>query len=148
MAEIPEPEVRITRYEVSCLPPDYPDANVFTLTVEWRGEDRWAVRRGGAIYDAEGNRSWGYVWEDGREPVTAEERVSYQQGYDAWMASHRFDLDTALGVAKKVAPLLTVNGWTVERVLADFLGTARNDPEQPEQPADATGCSRTGADDA
>jgi hypothetical protein len=38
--KIPEPEVRITRYEVSCLQPgDHTNADLFTLTVEWRGND-------------------------------------------------------------------------------------------------------------
>lgn len=116
----PEPTVRVTRYEVSCLPPDAADADVFTLTVEWRGDDRWAVRRARAFYDAQGNRSWGYRWEDDREPVTDEERASYAQGYDEWVAAHRFDLDTALDIAKKAAPSMTVNGCTVGKVLADI----------------------------
>lgn len=116
----PEPTVRVTRYEVTCLPPDYSDADVFTLTVEWRGEDRWAVRRGSVFYDAQGDRSWGFQWEDGREPVTDEDRESCNQAYDVWLAEHRFDLDTALSIAKKAAPLMTVNGWTVEKALASI----------------------------
>lgn len=116
----PEPSVKVTRYEVTCMPPDYPDADVFTVTVEWRGDDLWAVKRGAVSYDAQGSRSWGYVWEDDREPVTDEEHASYRRGHDAWYDAHRFDLDTALEIAKKVAPLLSVNGWTAEKVLADI----------------------------
>ncbi len=123
---VPEPTVRATRYEVSCLPPDYPDADMFTLTVEWRGGDLWAVKRGTASYDAEGNRSWGFVWENDREPVTGAEFASYEQGHDAWMAAHRFDLGTALDVAKKAAPGVVVNGWTVERVLARIAAEEAN----------------------
>jgi hypothetical protein len=31
------PEVRITRFEVSCLPETHPEADLFTLDVEYRG---------------------------------------------------------------------------------------------------------------
>jgi hypothetical protein len=53
--KIPEPEVRITRYEVSCLQPgDHTNADLFTLTVEWRGNDSWGVLRGSVAYAYDG----------------------------------------------------------------------------------------------
>lgn len=39
---------------------------------------------------------------------------------DEWLAAHRFDLDTALELAKATAPNVTVNGFTVEKALAMY----------------------------
>jgi hypothetical protein len=36
---------------------------------------------------------------------------------DDWLDTHRFDLDTALKLAKEQAPLVTVNGYTVTDAL-------------------------------
>lgn len=100
---IPEPTVRTTRYEVSCLPLDDIDAPHFTIAVEWRGEGQWAVLRLGSCLGADG--SWDY-----------ESRPSSRE--DDWKTTHRFDLDTALALAVEHAPKLTVNGHSVADVLA------------------------------
>jgi hypothetical protein len=97
------PEVRVTRYEVSCLPPDNTNARYFTITVEWRGGDRWAVCRLGECLGIGGD--WDY-----------ESMPSNRT--DSWLAAHRFDLETALRFAKVHAPRLTANGRTVADVLA------------------------------
>ncbi|GAA4225990.1 hypothetical protein GCM10022254_09400 [Actinomadura meridiana] len=102
MTETPKPTVRTTRYEVSCLPPDNIDAFHFTITVEWRGGDLWAVLRYGECLGTDGK--WDY-----------EPRPSNRE--DDWLDAHRFDLDTALKLAQEEAPKITVNGQTVADVL-------------------------------
>ncbi|MFN2636853.1 MAG: hypothetical protein ABR585_07500 [Gemmatimonadaceae bacterium] len=119
MLEIPAPEVRVTRYEVSCLPPDDINALAYTLTVEWREGDRWAVKTSGACLNADGVKSWGHHWEDGREPVTDEEMDAHEVSRQAWVDAHRFDEETALRIAREVAPTMTCMGHTVAEALAD-----------------------------
>jgi hypothetical protein len=109
-AAVNEPEVRVTRYEVSCIPQENINALHFTATVEWRGHGRWAVLRLGECLGADGE--WDY-----------EPRTSARE--DDWLDTHRFDLNTALQLAKEAAPKLTVNGWTVDDVLAEI---ARGEP--------------------
>jgi hypothetical protein len=95
--------VRITAYAVSALPPDHLDAEHFTLAVEWRGNDRWAILDGQFCLNADGG--WDY-----------ELRPSERE--DDWLNSHRFDLATALHLATKAAAVMKVNGSTVADVLA------------------------------
>ncbi|MET9953531.1 hypothetical protein ABZ135_18540 [Streptomyces sp. NPDC006339] len=89
--------VEATRYEVSVLPFDDINRGSFTISVEARGEGRWAVSRHRQCLDANGNWSW--------ESIPSERT-------DDWLAQHRFDLDTALSLARKAAPHLVVNGHT------------------------------------
>lgn len=96
-ADIPDPSAQATRYEVSILPEDDINRPVFTIDVEYRGEGRWAVVRHGSCLGTDG------IWEFGVK--------EYDRG-DAWLDAHRFDLETALALAKKAAPHLTVNGHT------------------------------------
>ncbi len=96
-----------TRYSVSMLPIDHREHGHFEITVEWRGDGRWAVMHMGYCLGTDGD--WEY------ESIPSERR-------DEWLATHRFDLDTALRLAKEAAPKVTVNGWTVERVLRDEAG--------------------------
>jgi hypothetical protein len=103
VVEVPEPAVRPTRYEVSCLPEDNINAHHFTILVEHRGGDRWAVKDGFYCLGTDGD--WEY------ESIPSERT-------DEWLATHRFDLDTALRLAKEAAPEMTANGWTVADVLS------------------------------
>jgi hypothetical protein len=98
-----EAQVQVTEYEVSCLPADHPEHYTFAIKVAWRGPDSWAVVRMASCLDAEGNWDW--------EP-------SPSNRDDDWLATHRFDLDTAMALAKEAAPRIVVNGWTIEKVLA------------------------------
>lgn len=98
----PEPTVRPTRYAVNCLPEDGIDSHVFEITVEYRGRDRWAVKRHSQVLGTDGQWDW-------------EMRPSERE--DDWLDSHRFNLDTALKLAKEQAPLITVNGFTVTDAL-------------------------------
>lgn len=106
MTAVPEPVVRPTRYAVSCLPADDVNARHFTVWVAERGPDEWAVTSGVYCYDADGQ-------------VSYEPRVSERE--DDWRARHRFDLGTALALAKRIAPTLTVNGYTVVDVLTQAV---------------------------
>jgi hypothetical protein len=100
----PEPTVRVTRYEVSCLPQNNVNADLFTLSVEERSPGRWAVLRGGMCYDADGVREF--------------ESMSTGRT-DEFIARFRFDLDTALELAKRIAPTMKVNRHTVADALTD-----------------------------
>lgn len=104
MPDIPDPQTRITRYEVSCIPPDHIDADSFTIAVAWRGRDRWAVLlRGMWCLGTDGK------WD--HEPIPSERT-------DEWKATHRFDCETALKLAREAAPHVKVNGYTVADMLA------------------------------
>ncbi|MEU1078217.1 hypothetical protein ABZ404_37135 [Streptomyces sp. NPDC005878] len=100
----PEATVRAVEYAVNCVPEDYIDSNVFQVRVQYRGGDRYAVISGGEMcLGADGTWDYG-LNESGRG--------------DAWLNAHRFDLDTALRLAKEQAPLITVNGNTVTDAIA------------------------------
>ena len=117
-----KPIVQPTKYIVTCLPEDPDDlgSHVFGLSVEYRGAGRWGVFRGShCCLGADGTWSWGYRGPDGdREPETDAECDAYNRGQDAWLAEHRFDVETALRLAREAAPLVTVNGITVEQAIA------------------------------
>lgn len=121
-ADLPEPTVRVTRYEVSCLPEDLSDAYAgnFTITVEYRGGGLWGVSLGGhRKLGADGTWSWGYRWQGGdREPVTDEERADYERGREEWLRVHRFDEETALRLAREAAPHIKLRHFTVADALA------------------------------
>ncbi|HKS46333.1 MAG TPA: hypothetical protein VJT49_14730 [Amycolatopsis sp.] len=118
MTEIPEPTVRPTGYEVCCLPEDHPDAVFFAIEVEYRGDGRWTVVRNSRHLGVDGKWSYGYSWRDGsQEPQTDEEFREAREGQDAWYQAHRFDLDTALELAKQHAPHVTVNRYSVADVI-------------------------------
>lgn len=90
-------EVRATTYTVCALPLNDEDAHPFWITVEWRGDDRYAVCRSRRCLGADGEWSW--------ESIPSERE-------DEWIATHRFDLDTALRLAEGAAPHVSVNGKT------------------------------------
>jgi hypothetical protein len=86
-------------------------AQLFGITVEQRGsDDRWAVLRNGQCLGSDG------VWADELRPSERE---------DDWLDAHRFDVDTALRLAKEVAPHVTVKGRTAAEVLARLIATGR-----------------------
>lgn len=102
--DVPEATALATEYSVSCVPEDCVDSFIFSLRVQYRGAGRYAVIRGGDMcLGADG------TWDHGVK--------EYDRG-EAWLDAHRFDLDTALRLAKEQARLVTVNGHTVTDVLA------------------------------
>lgn len=99
---VPPATVQPVSYLVSCLP-EGEDQHSFTIRVEYRGGGRWAVVQHRMCLGADGEWSW--------ESIPSERE-------DEWLATHRFDLDTALELATQAAPLLTVNGFTITDVMA------------------------------
>ncbi|MDX3183543.1 hypothetical protein RKD45_002482 [Streptomyces griseus] len=110
MTQQPEPVAtcQATEYEVSILLEGDINRSVFTITVQYRGDGRWAVTRNGSCLGADGE------WEFGIK--------EYDRG-DAWLAAHRFDLDTALRLARQAAPHVVVNGHTAMDAYRRFLAT-------------------------
>lgn len=106
---VPEPTVRVTRYEVGCLPEGHELAPHLSVAVEYRGRGKWAVTRFGECLNADGE------WDHEVRPSERE---------DGWLATHRFDLDEALERAKRAIPGLSTAGWTVEKVLAHEAAAA------------------------
>ncbi len=93
-----------TTYQVSCLPIDHSAARHLSVWVKWRGKNRWAVTDGD-MHCLNSDSEWVY------EPQTSSRT-------EEWIAAHRFDLETALRLAKEAAPHLAIDGLTV----ADVLG--------------------------
>jgi hypothetical protein len=92
----------ITEHTVCALPEDNVNWRHYAITVEYRGDGRWAVMSGGFCFDADGD--WDY------EP-------SPSSRDDDWLATHRFDEQTALRLAEEQAPLMICNGITVAEAL-------------------------------
>lgn len=101
-SSLPAPFVQATRYEVSYVPEDNINRDLFTVYAEDRGNGRWAVVRHRQCLSTSGTWDW-------------ESRPSERE--DDWLDEHRFDLDTALQLAQHQAALITCNGDTVTDVL-------------------------------
>lgn len=97
-----DPEVRVTAYEVSCLPQDSVNNAAWALKVKYRGHGKWAVLKLSQCLAADGK--WDY------EHIPGERS-------DEWLAEHRFDLDTALRLAQEAAPHVVISGMTPAQVL-------------------------------
>lgn len=104
--------VHITNYAVGCLPLDHEDFDLFSLEVAYRGRGRWAVVRHRYCYDIDGKRDY--------ESIPSERR-------EAWLDRFRFDLDTAIDLAVRIAPTLTVNGMTAADALTDITENGNPD---------------------
>lgn len=103
MAESRHIHSRVTEVTVSALPEGNVNYDLYSVKVQWRGGDRYAVVRHGMALDAGGD--WDY------EP-------SPSNRDDYWIATHRFSYDEAYGLACEAAPAVTVNGLTVADALA------------------------------
>lgn len=111
MTQQPEPVAtcQATEYEVSILLEGDINRSVFVITVQYRGGGRWAVTRHGACLGINGEWS--------REAIPSERE-------DDWLATHRFDLDTALRLAREAAPHVAVNGHTAIDAYRRFLAAS------------------------
>lgn len=102
-----EVTVRPSRYTVSALPGGGINSSLYSITVEERGQLNgqvlWSACWMGRCLNAKGR--WDY------EPIPSSRT-------DKWIAKHRFNLDTALALAKEAALLLEVNGLTVADAVA------------------------------
>lgn len=97
-----EPSVEIVKYSVTAAEPELiGDINMlpYTLTVEQRGPNSWAIIWIGRDLDVNGK------WDNAPLPSSRS---------DEWLSTHRFTLDRALAIAKAIAPTLTCNGSTIE----------------------------------
>jgi hypothetical protein len=104
VADTPEPTVHAVEYTVNCVPEDNFESHCWEIRVQYRGNGRYAViQHGNLCLGRDG------TWDHGVK--------EYDRG-DAWLDNHRFDLDTALQLAKEQAPLVTVNGYTVTQAIA------------------------------
>jgi hypothetical protein len=105
-----------TTYEVGLFAPDDEAGLHFNLKVEYRGDDKWAVLRGtDGLWDWESNPS---------------------SRTDEWLATHHFDLDAALDLARQHAPQVKVNGRTAAEAAAR---RAKPEPAADDGPC-CTGC--------
>lgn len=93
----------ITEYTICALPEGNINYSHYAITVSHRGDGRWAVLSGGFCLGTDGE--WDY------EPSPSNRE-------DDWLATHRFDEQTALRLAEEQAPLMTCNGITVQEALA------------------------------
>jgi len=102
--------VTVTSYEVSIWPEDCSgmDSAMYCCSVVHSGHGNWTVRRGSASSDAPVLGTDG-EWYRERLPS---ERTREE------LAEHRFDLETALKLARDMAPKVELNGLTAEQALA------------------------------
>ena len=107
---MPEIRCQVASYVVSAVPEseDAWGGDAWSIRVEYVGENRWAVRRGGRVCLSRAGK-WGY------ESIPSERT-------DEWLADNRFSLDEALEVAKREAPNVVVNSMTP----ADVIEFARS----------------------
>jgi hypothetical protein len=83
-----EPTVRATRYLVTCMPEHRDPGGYRGVTVEYRGDDRWAVLDGTLCLGSDGR------WDRERQSTERDEE---------WLDAHRFDLGTAWRLAEEQA---------------------------------------------
>lgn len=96
-------QVRPTRYEVTAWPgpEDSINRSLYILYVEYRGMNRWAVTDGAYCYRKDGHKRY--------ESMPSSRTDRFKRAY-------RFDLDTALALARKLAPKITIMGRTAAEV--------------------------------
>ena len=102
--------ITVTSYEVSVWPEDCSgmDSAMYCCSVTHSGYGNWAVRRGSASSGAPVLGIDGQ-WHHERLPSDRTRKE---------LAEHRFDLETALKLARDMAPGVTLNGRTAEQALA------------------------------
>jgi hypothetical protein len=93
-----------TSYLVTAWPEgedDHPDAHHWCVTVQYRGPGKWAVLQGdsGSKFCLGTDGEWDY------EPSPSNRE-------DDWLATHRFDLERALELAREHAPKIRINNFT------------------------------------
>jgi len=92
----------VRSFSVTALPPEYQtaiDADMWTVRVEWRSEDKWAVITRSGQIGADGT--------EGYESLPSSRT-------DKYIANYRFDLATALALAEETAKKISIMGITVE----------------------------------
>lgn len=98
--ETPDLVEMAVEYVVSAVPIDEMDSDMFAIRVQWRGDgDRWSVNLRSSVLTRGGE--WVY------EPIPSSRTK-------AFLKRTRFDLQTALKLARLEAPKVRVNGMTVD----------------------------------
>lgn len=105
-----------TQYAVTLLPEGDINSYLYEITVDYRGHGLWAITRHRQCMTHDGGWDW--------EPIPSERD-------DDWIATHRFDLDTALALAKEAAPHVTVNGITAVEALRRSVARQRREGGRP-----------------
>lgn len=106
---------RATTYTVTCLPDDPHGGDAFDIEVRFMGAHRWGQPRPADEHWAVQLRGHWNLSHDGKWDLRP---GSDDDGYEDWIAAHRFDLDTALKLAAEQAPHVEVNGLTPAGLLA------------------------------
>jgi|SRR5688500_3618657 len=83
-----QPVVRATRYLVTCVPEHRDPGGYRGVTVEYRGDERWAILHYALCLGTDGR------WDRERQSSERDEE---------WLANHRFDLATARRLAEEQA---------------------------------------------
>ncbi len=87
---------RVVKYEISAVPEDLcKDAYAWSIAVEWRDKELWAVTRFSQCLGSDGK--WDY-------------ESSPSNRTDEWKKTHRFTESEALRLAHEIAPTISVNG--------------------------------------
>lgn len=89
-------DVRVTptRYDVTVLPVDFDQGYYWTIVVEYRGYGMYAIVHHGEVYGKDGK------WE-----FDSHSQAVDDEGY---RLAHRFPLDEALEIAKRLAPTISI----------------------------------------
>lgn len=114
---------KVTGYTLSLIDLDLDEATSWCLTVEWRGDESWAIKHNGFCLNRDGEWEW--------EP-------SPSNRDDAFLLRCRYDEQTALVHAHNVLPSVTVNGMTAEQYLARWQAE-QNAPRGSSRTGDADG---------
>lgn len=96
--------VTLTSMEVSCLPEEHDARPAYTVKIAYRGNGLYAVEHVRWCFDRDYQRDYNRVPDEGAEE---------------WLARFRFDFETAMKVAERVAHLLIINGRTAEQLLKE-----------------------------
>lgn len=92
-------ELFASEYTIDPCPTHPVEPALFAVKIEWRGEDRWRVTHMSHVYGADG---------------TFEYEGSNHREDENYMATHRFDLDTAVELARRIAPTVKVGRMTFQ----------------------------------
>lgn len=98
---------RPTRYSVNLVPEDADPGGTYEITVEYRGDERWAVLRHGSCLSADGR------WDRERNSSERDEE---------WLDAHRYDLKTALRLAEEQATDIAPAKWRGRATTPQHVG--------------------------
>lgn len=95
-------EERVTEFEVSLLPQDYPEGYLWAVKVAYRGRNLWGIYWGMQCLGLDGQWDW---------------EASPSNRADEWLAAHRFRLDEALVLARAAAVRVGVSSHRDQRFM-------------------------------